>query len=49
MRAATMLERSSHVCLEAKSNAMESVAVSRIAGYDTNHDTHAVAKATRPV
>jgi integrase len=45
-----MLERYSHVRMEAKRNAMESLAVStRTAGYDTNHDTNAVAKSTRPV
>jgi len=45
-----MLERYSHVRMEAKRNAMESLAVStRTAGYDTNHDTNAVAKATRRV
>ena len=45
-----MLERYSHVRMEVKRNAMESLAVStRTAGYDTNHDTNAVAKITRPV
>ncbi len=45
-----MLERYSHVRMEAKRNAMETLAVStRTAGYDTNHDTDAVAKGTRPV
>jgi integrase len=45
-----MLERYSHVRMEAKRTAMETLAVStRTAGYDTNHDTNAVAKSTRPV
>ena len=45
-----MLERYSHVRMEGKRNAMESLAQStRNAGYDTNHDTNAVAVAARPV
>jgi integrase len=45
-----MLERYSHVRMEAKRNAMEALAAStRTAGYDTNHDTNAVAVSTRPV
>jgi len=45
-----MLERYSHVRMEAKRTAMEALAVStRTAGYDTNRDTSAVALATRPV
>ncbi len=45
-----MLERYSHVRMEAKRNAMETLAMStRTGGYDTNRDTNAVAKATRPV
>ena len=45
-----MLERYSHVRMEAKRTAMESLAVStRTAGYDTNHDTQAVAVTIRPI
>ncbi|MGA8500000.1 MAG: site-specific integrase [Candidatus Sulfotelmatobacter sp.] len=45
-----MLERYSHVRMEAKRTAMEALAVStRTAGYDTNHDTNAVVPGTRPV
>src|ERR1017187_1976792 len=45
-----MLERYSHVRMEAKRTAMEALAVStRTAGYDTNHDTNAVAVRVRPV
>ena len=45
-----MLERYSHVRMEAKRTAMESLAVStRTAGYDTNHDTKAVAVTIRPI
>jgi integrase len=45
-----MLERYSHVRMEAKRNAMEALAAStRTAGYDTNRDTNAVANSTRPV
>jgi integrase len=45
-----MLERYSHVRMEAKRSAMEALAMStRTEGYDTSHDTKAVAKATRPV
>ncbi len=45
-----MLERYSHVRMEAKRNAMETLAVStKTAGYDTNHDTKPAAATTRPV
>ncbi|MGA9904425.1 MAG: tyrosine-type recombinase/integrase, partial [Terriglobales bacterium] len=45
-----MLERYSHVRMEAKRNAMETLAVStKTAGYDTNRDTNAVIVRTRPV
>jgi integrase len=45
-----MLERYSHVRMEAKRTAMEALAVStRTAGYDTKHDTNAVATTVRPV
>ncbi|MBI3475212.1 MAG: tyrosine-type recombinase/integrase [Acidobacteria bacterium] len=45
-----MLERYSHVRMEAKRTAMETLAVStRTAGYDTKHDTNAVAASVRPV
>jgi len=45
-----MLKRYSHVRMEAKRNAMEALAVStKTAGYDTNHDTNAVAVRVRPV
>jgi integrase len=45
-----MLERYSHVRMEAKRNAMEALAVStRMEGYDTNRDTNEVAVSTRPV
>ena len=45
-----MLERYSHVRMEAKRVAMETLAVStKTAGYDTNHDTNAVVAGTRPV
>jgi integrase len=45
-----MLERYSHVRMEAKRTAMEALAVStRTAGYDTNHDTNAVTAGVRPV
>jgi integrase len=45
-----MLERYSHVRMEAKRTAMETLAVStRTAGYDTNHDTNAVVPGARPV
>jgi integrase len=45
-----MLERYSHVRMEAKRNAMEALAVStKTAGYDTNHDTNASPVSTRPV
>jgi integrase len=45
-----MLERYSHVRMEAKRTAMETLAVStKTAGYDTNHDTNAVAYPVRPV
>jgi integrase len=45
-----MLERYSHVRMEAKRTAMETLAVStKTAGYDTTHDTKAVVASTRPV
>jgi integrase len=45
-----MLERYSHVRMEAKRTAMEALAVStKTAGYDTNHDTNATVAGTRPV
>jgi len=45
-----MLERYSHVRMEAKRTAMEALAVStKTAGYDTNHDTKAVPAGARPV
>jgi integrase len=45
-----MLERYSHVRMEAKRKAMEALAVStKAAGYDTNHDTNARPASTRPV
>ena len=45
-----MLERYSHVRMEAKRTAMEALAVStKTAGYDTNHDTRALPAGTRPV
>lgn len=45
-----MLERYSHVRMEAKRNAMEALATStKTAGYDTNHDTNGAAASTRPV
>jgi integrase len=45
-----MLERYSHVRMEAKRAAMESLAVStKTAGYDTSHDTNAVSKNVRPI
>jgi integrase len=45
-----MLERYSHVRMEAKRTAMETLAVStRTAGYDTNHDTNVVVPGSRPV
>jgi integrase len=45
-----MLERYSHVRMEAKRNAMEALATStKTAGYDTNHDTNSTAASTRPV
>jgi integrase len=44
-----MLERYSHVRMEAKRNAMETLATStRMAGYDTNHDTNALPLNVRP-
>ena len=44
-----MLERYSHVRMEAKRNAMEAPAApsTRTAGYDTNHDTNAQPASTR--
>src|SRR5271157_216604 len=45
-----MLERYSHVRMEAKRNAMEALATStKTAGYDTNHDTNVMPAGTRPV
>src|SRR5215470_15566296 len=45
-----MLERYSHVRMEAKRKAMETLAVStRKAGYDTSHDTNAQPEGTRIV
>lgn len=45
-----MLERYSHVRMEAKRTAMEALAVStKTAGYDTNHDTNARTASTRLV
>jgi len=45
-----MLERYSHVRMEAKRNAMEALATStKTAGYDTNHDTNVMVASTRPV
>ena len=45
-----MLERYSHVRMEAKRTALEALAVStKTAGYDTNHDTNAQPPSTRPV
>ncbi|MEY2414295.1 MAG: hypothetical protein QOD84_2901 [Acidobacteriaceae bacterium] len=45
-----MLERYSHVRMEAKRNAMEALAAStKLAGYDTTHDTKAAASSLRPV
>jgi hypothetical protein len=45
-----MLERYSHVRMEAKRTAMETVAnSSKMAGDDTNHDTNALPLNARPV
>lgn len=45
-----MLERYSHVRMEAKRTAMEALAAStKTAGYDTNHDTNHPAVITRPI
>jgi len=45
-----MLERYSHVRMEAKRKAMEALATStKTAGYDTNHDTNPATASTRPV
>ena len=45
-----MLERYSHVRMEAKRKAMEALAAStRMVGYDTNHDTNAQPEDTRIV
>jgi hypothetical protein len=45
-----MLERYSHVRMEAKRTAMEAPAVStKTAGYDTTHDTNAAPVRTRAV
>jgi len=45
-----MLERYSHVRMEAKRTALEALATStKTAGYDTNHDTNAQPVSSRPV
>ena len=45
-----MLERYSHVRMEAKRNALEALAIStKTAGYDTNHDTNVASASRRPV
>jgi hypothetical protein len=45
-----MLERYSHVRMEAKREAMEALATStKKAGYDTNYDTNVVTVINRPV
>ncbi len=45
-----MLERYSHVRMEAKRKALEALALSsKAAGYDTNHDTNVMPTSTRPV
>jgi hypothetical protein len=45
-----MLERYSHVRMEAKRKAVEALALStRTGGYDTNHDTNALLVNARPV
>ena len=45
-----MLERYSHVRMEAKRTAMEALATStKTAGYDTSHDTNVAAATIRPV
>ncbi|MGA8736070.1 MAG: tyrosine-type recombinase/integrase [Terriglobales bacterium] len=45
-----MLERYSHVRMEAKRNAMEALATStKTAGYDTTHDTNVSSTSTRPI
>jgi integrase len=45
-----MLERYSHVRMEAKRTAMEALATStKTAGYDTTHDTNVLTVSTRPV
>ena len=45
-----MLERYSHVRMEAKRNALEALAAStKAAGYDTNHDTNIQALNIRPI
>ena len=45
-----MLERYSHVRMEAKRKAMEALAAStKTAGYDTTRDTKAVSASARPV
>jgi hypothetical protein len=45
-----MLERYSHVRMESKRTAMETLATStRMAGYDANHDTNALPLNARPV
>ena len=45
-----MLERHSHVRMEARRNTMEALGMNtKTAGYDTNHGTNAVAGSTGPV
>ena len=45
-----MLERYSHVRMEAKRKALEVLALSsKTAGYDTNRDTNVLPAGTRPV
>jgi hypothetical protein len=45
-----MLEKYSHVCMEAKRKAMETLATStKKAGYDTSHDTNARPVNSRPI
>ena len=45
-----MLERYSHVRMEAKRTAMETLSESsKMAGYDTNHDTNAQSMNALPI
>ncbi|HXY15429.1 MAG TPA: hypothetical protein VEI26_13090 [Terriglobales bacterium] len=45
-----MLERYSHVRMEAKRKAIEALAQgTRMVGYDTTHDTNVTSAGTRPV